>query len=114
MISYSGKTIKCFIMFKYLTRIYRQGPWTYDRTDVSLALLQGGFDTEYYLEACPYVVSNIKYSIISTKYNCCPEPFESLEVQFCVSKRKQDDTVVSHSENSNYGSNSKCRWPNCP
>jgi nicotinic acetylcholine receptor len=63
------------------------GSWTYDSDQINLQLSETGFDTEMYLDYCPYTVTDAKVKVESKKYPCCPELYSSLEVEFTVRPR---------------------------
>jgi hypothetical protein len=50
-------------------------------------LSETGFDTDMYVDYCPYTVSDPKVKVDSKKYPCCPELYSSFEVEFTVHPR---------------------------
>jgi len=67
------------------------GSWTRDERNLPLQLFASGVDTKMYLKTCPYVVEHAKAVIKHTKYDCCPELYDSLEINFDVVKREDHD-----------------------
>jgi len=63
------------------------GSWAYDSDQINLQLSETGFDTDMYLDYCPYTVSDPKVKVDSKKYPCCPELYSSFEVEFTVHPR---------------------------
>jgi nicotinic acetylcholine receptor len=63
---------------------FRVGSWTYDAEAINLQLSERPFDTDAYIDYCPYTVSDAKYKIESKKYPCCPELYSTFEVEFKV------------------------------
>jgi len=62
----------------------RVGSWTYDAEAINLQLSKTPFDTDAYIDYCPYTVSDAKFKIESKLYPCCPELYSSFEVEFKV------------------------------
>lgn len=97
------------------------GSWTYDANSIPLELFFGGFDTKMYLDSCPYVLENAKAIIKNTKYDCCPNPYATLNVEFDIHKRKDDDHDDDHDDDDDddhhHGYKPRysqdCEWPHC-
>jgi len=95
------------------------GSWTYDAKSIPLQLFMGGFDTKMYLDNCPYTIDNAKASIKNTKYDCCPNPFATLNVEFDIHKKKEvkydDDDDDDHDDDHGYKHqySKDCVWPHC-
>jgi hypothetical protein len=105
------------------------GSWTYDANSIPLDLFFGGFDSnKMYLESCPYVLEHASYSIKNTKYDCCPNPYATLNIEFDMHKRKKDkkDDDDDSDDDSDSDSDSDddddgykptyskdCVWPHC-
>jgi len=92
----------------------RLGSWTYDAEALPMEVFEKGVDTQMYLDDCPYVVSNAQASIKSVKYDCCPNPFLSLVINFDVQEKghgKDDDDDDHEEEEIHYTKD--CKWPYC-
>jgi hypothetical protein len=98
------------------------GTWTYDGRSLPLELFADGVDTKMYLKECPYRVKNAKAVVKHTKYDCCPEPYDSIEVTFDIEENKDKDHKdddQSHADEkdghkvAHKVDYSKCRWPHC-
>jgi len=62
------------------------GSWTYDGNMVPLVETEDmeSFDTQFYNPACPYSVEDVKSSINVKHYDCCEEPYPSLDIEFTI------------------------------
>jgi len=95
------------------------GSWTYNDKEMPVELFAGGFDTKMYIPTCPYVVSHFTAFIKSTKYDCCPEEYLTLEVDFEIKERHDDDEEEHHEPERKKVSRShhipkrQCFWPHC-
>ena len=95
------------------------GSWTYDAKSVPLELFLGGFDTKFYLDTCPYTIDNAKAAIKTKKYECCPNPYSTLNVEFDIHKRKEeeengeDDDDDDHHHGYKARFSKDCVWPHC-
>jgi hypothetical protein len=106
------------------------GSWTYDANSIPLELFRGGFDTKMYLDTCPYTLENAKAVIKNTFYECCKNPFATLNVEFDIHKKKakKDDDDDDDDSDSDSDSDSdddddhhgykarhsyECPWPHC-
>lgn len=65
----------------------RVGSWTFDSEAINLQLSEKPFDTDAYIEHCPYTVSDAKVKVESKKYPCCPELYSAFEAEFKVYAR---------------------------
>lgn len=103
---------------------FRLGAWVYDAETVPMGLFTGGFDSKYDIKTCPYVAVNPHAVIKTTKYDCCPKPYQSLDVTFDLKKRSdvseeeepdQDDR--SHRRQTRWekylAKGQSCTWPKC-
>jgi len=70
-----ANTIDCKMSF---------GSWTYDGHELDIKLANKGFSTDHYDDACPYKVSTSTVERKSVKYDCCPEPYIEVEVNFSL------------------------------
>jgi hypothetical protein len=90
------------------------GVWTYDGNSLPLQLFEAGFDTRTFIKESPYLLKNIKASVERIKYECCPDPFDRLDITFCLVKNDHDD---DHEDDDHHEEEkidySKCRWPHC-
>lgn len=62
------------------------GSWTYDGVMLPLKDEDSStlFATDYYDPACPYSVENAQASVNVKKYDCCDEPYPSLDIEFTI------------------------------
>jgi len=93
------------------------GSWTYDADDLPLALFNDGVDQKFYLDDCPHVMSNVNVYIKKTKYDCCPDPYASLEVDFDLEPRTDFHQHGGKDKKQAKKSKGKvgvdCEWPHC-
>jgi len=99
------------------------GSWTYDAKSIPLELFYGGFDTKMYLDNCPYEIVDVKYEIKNTKYECCPNPYATFNIEFDLHKKKSrdaddgEDHDDDDDDDHHYGYKAKyskdCVWPHC-
>jgi len=89
------------------------GSWTFDTPTLSLHLFGSGVDSSMYLEECPYVVKNAKATISHTKYDCCENTFDKLEVKFDVVERSHEEHEEEKSQDEKTHYTHTCRWPHC-
>jgi len=59
------------------------GSWTYDGTMVPLETSESVY-MDSYDPACPYSMENTKSSINVKHYDCCEEPYPSLDIEFTI------------------------------
>lgn len=95
------------------------GSWTYNIKEIPLELFAGGFDKKVYLKSCPWVVTDSHVAIKTNKYDCCPEPYQHLEVTLTIAPRP-DDEDDHHEEEDDSKDHKKyhtpkrtCFWPHC-
>jgi len=69
----------------------RLSSWVDDADTVPLDIFEGGFDMKFALKACPWVATNVDVSIKTTKYDCCPKPYDSLVITFDLKERGFED-----------------------
>jgi len=93
------------------------GSWTFTAEEMPLVLFDGGADEKFYLDHCPHVMSNLNVHIKKTKYDCCPDPYPSLEVDFDLEERSDWTHHPSQESKQDKKSSRKlgvdCRWPDC-
>jgi len=98
-----------------------------------------GFDVNHYLSTCPYVLTNPTAVLTDRFYPCCPEAYPTLDINFEVHKRPEEDlseeAIARHpgwldvtsgspkrkrQDDKKQGpwkertQKSRCFWPNCP
>jgi hypothetical protein len=96
---------------------FKLGSWTYDANSIPLELFLSGLDTKMYLDSCPYTVDNTKAVIKNTKYDCCPNPYATLNVEFDLHKKKEDKHDDDDDDEHHHGYKPRfskdCEWPHC-
>jgi len=62
------------------------GSWTYDGNMLPLVEADSSdlFATDYYDSACPYSVEKSKAAVNVQHYECCEEPYPSLDIEFTI------------------------------
>jgi hypothetical protein len=67
----------------------RIGSWTFDGNQVALKPFadKDPIDLSNYLEFCPWSVTAHSARVVEHKYECCDEPYPSLDVSFTVHKK---------------------------
>jgi len=102
---------------------YSLGSWTFPKSEVELELFNDGFDTELYLDACPYVVSHPTAVIAEKSYEGWGV-FQRLDINFDLEPRP---AIEHHGETLGEKRASrgprltvrkdwhsdKCVWPRC-
>ncbi|NP_001234896.1 nicotinic acetylcholine receptor alpha 11 subunit precursor [Nasonia vitripennis] len=63
--------------------------WTYDGTQVDLKLLTSGVDLDDYVAINEWIVQNITASRREEVFDCCPEPYVSLDFEFELSRSSE-------------------------
>jgi len=63
------------------------GSWTFSKAEIELELFNNGFNTNMYLDECPFVVSHGSAVIVDKYYSCCTESYPRLEVSFDIEPR---------------------------
>jgi len=71
------RTISCKLEF---------GSWTHDATAIDIRESTQALHTDRYYAECPYNITNVKSHIARKKYDCCDEPYVTLEAEFDLSK----------------------------
>jgi len=97
------------------------GAWTYDSDTVPLDLFAGGFDTKYENKACPYEPTHPHVMIKTKKYDCCPKPYQTLEISFDLHEKdhehdEEEEEVGDHKKSrweKYLERNRPCSWPYC-
>jgi len=98
------------------------GSWAYPADQIALEIFLSGFDTDFYLEACPYAVSNSSVKIVNRYYpdypECGADAYPTFDVSFDVHLRKPTER---HAEVLRPGraavkkevrKQRRCDWPN--
>jgi len=98
----------------------RLGSWTYDANSIPLELFLHGFDTKLYLDNCPYVIEDAKAVIKNTKFDCCPNPYGTMNIEFDLHKRKHDHEEDDDDDDDDHHRggyrpqySEDCEWPHC-
>jgi len=86
--------------------LLKLGPWVYDAESVHLELFSGGFDTKFAIKGCPYEPIHPHVIIKTKKYDCCPKPYQTLEVSFDLHKKDHDH----EEEEEETGTHKKTKW----
>ncbi|XP_011498651.1 PREDICTED: acetylcholine receptor subunit alpha-like 1 [Ceratosolen solmsi marchali] len=63
--------------------------WTYDGTQVDLKLLSSGVDLDDYVAINEWVIQNITASRREEVFDCCPEPYVTLDFEFELSRSSE-------------------------
>jgi len=62
------------------------GSWTYDGNMLPLKEASSSdlVNTDYYDSSCPYSVENVQAAVNIKHYECCEEPYPSLDIEFTI------------------------------
>lgn len=64
------------------------GSWTYDEKFMKMTMEGKGVDMSAYLDTCPHTITDIKATVESHEYPCCPgDKYPSMAVEFTVHDR---------------------------